>query len=101
MSALTVATEEPQGGLGGAMLLRALVEMEQVNPDGCVVLRAIRDNARAIVDFEFIFSNDVESMRHVQPGLLVGRRLSEAAHHLGPVADVRHRHGQAELQCRV
>jgi two-component system, NtrC family, sensor kinase len=65
-------------GLGRATLLRALVELEQVNPDGCVVLRAIRDSARAIIDFEFIFSNDVESMKRVQPGLVVGRRLSEA-----------------------
>ncbi|HYO56776.1 ATP-binding protein [Archangium sp.] len=79
MSALTVEGQEPQQeGLGAAILLRALVEMEQVNPDGCVVLRAIRDSARTIVDFEFIFSNDVESMQRVQPGLVVGRRLSEA-----------------------
>src|SRR5690242_18451324 len=79
MSALTIEGQEPQQeGLGAAVLLRALVEMEQVNPDGCVVLRAIRDSARTIIDFEFIFSNDVESMQRVQPGLVVGRRLSEA-----------------------
>jgi signal transduction histidine kinase/CheY-like chemotaxis protein len=59
-------------------LLRSLVEMEQVNPDGCVVLRAIRDSTRTIVDFEFIFSNDVEAMKRIQPELVVGRRLSEA-----------------------
>ncbi|WPB77652.1 ATP-binding protein [Archangium violaceum] len=79
MSPVTLEGEEPQQkGMGAATLLRALVEMEQINPDGCVVLRAIRDDARSIVDFEFIFSNDVESMQRLQPGLVVGRRLSEA-----------------------
>jgi len=76
----TLMQEEDDGhqGLGRATLLRALVELEQINPDGCVVLRAIRDQDRVITDFEFIFSNDVESMKLVQPGLVVGRRLSEA-----------------------
>jgi signal transduction histidine kinase/CheY-like chemotaxis protein len=79
MSAWSREGKQPQQkGLGAAILLRALVEMEQLNPDGCVVLRAIRDSSQVIVDFEFIFSNDVESMQRVQPGLVVGRRLSEA-----------------------
>jgi two-component system, NtrC family, sensor kinase len=76
------------------MLLRSLVEMEQVNPDGCVVLRAIRDSTRTIVDFEFIFSNDVEVMKRLQPGVLVGRRLSEAV----PEAM---RSGRFAIFCRV
>lgn len=79
MSALTIEGEEPQQkGLGAGVMLRALVEIEQLDPDGCVVLRAIRDSAKAIVDFEFIFSNEVEAIHRVQPGVLVGRRLSEA-----------------------
>jgi two-component system, NtrC family, sensor kinase len=79
MAAVNVEGEESQQkGVGAATLLRTLVELEQVNPDGCVVLRAIRDSSTTIIDFEFIFSNDVESMQRVQPGLVVGRRLSEA-----------------------
>ncbi|OJH39472.1 ATP-binding protein [Cystobacter ferrugineus] len=70
--------DDVQQALGRATLLRALVELEQANPDGCVVLCAVRDEAQDIVDFECIFSNDVDVMKRVCPGLVVGRRLSEA-----------------------
>ncbi|WNG25125.1 response regulator [Cystobacter fuscus] len=79
MPALRRGGDDGQLTLGRATLLRALVELEQGNPEGCVALGAVRDEAQALVDFEFIFSNDADVLKRVCPGLVVGRRLSEAA----------------------
>ncbi len=70
--------EDSRRGMDAATLLRALVELERVSPDGCVVLRTIRDSSGDIVDFEFLFANNFEANNLTRPGVVVGRRLSEA-----------------------
>jgi signal transduction histidine kinase/CheY-like chemotaxis protein len=63
------------GGTGvDAPLLEALAEMEESWPEGCLLLRPVRDAAGAVVDFECLYANRLvggEAMR--------GRRLSEVA----------------------
>ncbi|HEX8823434.1 MAG TPA: histidine kinase dimerization/phospho-acceptor domain-containing protein, partial [Archangium sp.] len=59
MSVVTNLTHPPiatSEGKGDA-LLSALLEVERASPDGCTVMRAVRDAAGVIVDFEWVFAN--------------------------------------------
>ncbi|MFP2903625.1 hypothetical protein ACLESD_00830 [Pyxidicoccus sp. 3LFB2] len=42
---------------GADMLLSALEEAERDQPEGCMVLRAVRDSGGAITDFEWLWAN--------------------------------------------
>ncbi len=66
----------PEGD--GDALLSALAEVERASPDGCLVLRALRDGTGAIVDFEWVFANpSADRMMAHFGGPLVGRRMLE------------------------
>ncbi|MET0402007.1 MAG: ATP-binding protein [Cystobacter sp.] len=57
-------------------LLRALAEVECVSPDGCLVLYAVRDESRALLDFECVFSNAAMArLPRGRGGLLPGQCL--------------------------
>jgi len=60
----------------GDALLSALAEVERTSPDGCLVLRAVRDEAGAIVDFEWVFLNaTAERMTDKLCGARLGLRF--------------------------
>jgi signal transduction histidine kinase/ActR/RegA family two-component response regulator len=67
-------TARPEGD--GDALLSALAEVERASPDGCLVLRAVRDEAGAITDFEWVFTNaTADRMMSAFSGPLLGRRM--------------------------
>ena len=67
-------TARPEGD--GDALLSALAEVERASPDGCLVLRAVRDEAGAITDFEWVFTNaTADRMMNAFSGPLLGRRM--------------------------
>jgi signal transduction histidine kinase/ActR/RegA family two-component response regulator len=59
---------------GEGPLLQALEEMEECWPEGCLVLRAVRDAAGAVEDFECLYAN-----RAAGGGAVRGRRMREVA----------------------
>ncbi|ATB30571.1 hybrid sensor histidine kinase/response regulator [Melittangium boletus] len=60
----------------GDALLSALAEVERSSPDGCLVLRSIRDEAGALVDFEWVFLNaTAERMTDQLCGARLGLRF--------------------------
>ncbi|WP_426756407.1 ATP-binding protein [Myxococcus sp. Y35] len=59
-------------------MLAALEEAERQQPEGCMVLRALRDAAGAVVDFQWAWANPAaaRALGHV-PEALRGQRLRE------------------------
>ncbi len=68
----------------GDALLSALAEVERGSPDGCTVMRAVRDAAGVLVDFEWVFANAPAERLLLNgiEGSIHGKRLLE----LFPVA---------------
>jgi signal transduction histidine kinase/ActR/RegA family two-component response regulator len=64
----------PEGD--GNALLSALAEVERASPDGCLVLRSVRDETGAITDFEWVFTNAAaDRMLSAIAGPLLGQRM--------------------------
>ncbi|QDE87732.1 hybrid sensor histidine kinase/response regulator [Myxococcus xanthus] len=61
------------------VLLVALEEAERHQPEGCMVLHAVRDAAGALVDFQWAWANPAgaRALGHAAPESLKGRRLRE------------------------
>ncbi|WNZ62609.1 PAS domain-containing protein [Myxococcus sp. MxC21-1] len=61
------------------VLLVALEEAERHQPEGCMVLHAVRDAAGALVDFQWAWANPAgaRALGHAAPESLRGRRLRE------------------------
>ncbi|RKH99855.1 PAS domain S-box protein, partial [Corallococcus praedator] len=61
-------------------LLAALEEAEREHPEACMVLRAVRSDAGAIIDFEWLWANPAaaRALGH-GPEFLRGRRLGEVS----------------------
>jgi signal transduction histidine kinase/ActR/RegA family two-component response regulator len=56
-------------------LLRSLIDLERSSPDGCLVLRALREDGK-LVDFEWVFVNAfADRMLFPVVGHVMGRRL--------------------------
>ncbi|MBJ6760470.1 PAS domain-containing protein [Myxococcaceae bacterium JPH2] len=77
------------------VLLRALEESEAHDPEGCMVLRAVRDGGGRISDFEWLWANPTAARALGRaPESLRGRRLREVSSEHGLA-------GRMELLCRV
>ena len=63
----------------GDALLSALAEVERASPDGCTVMRAVRDGAGVLVDFEWVFANAPAErlLMSRSGGKVLGRRMLE------------------------
>jgi len=63
----------------GDALLSALAEVERASPDGCTVMRAVRDGAGVLVDFEWVFANAPAErlLMRRSGGKVLGRRMLE------------------------
>jgi signal transduction histidine kinase/ActR/RegA family two-component response regulator len=63
----------------GDALLSALAEVERASPDGCTVMRAVRDGAGVLVDFEWVFTNAPAErlLMGRSGGKVLGRRMLE------------------------
>ena len=60
----------------GEALVSALAEAEHLSPDGCLLLRSVRDDTGALVDFECRYANDsVARLLRWRHGALLGQRL--------------------------
>ncbi|QSQ21055.1 PAS domain-containing protein [Pyxidicoccus parkwayensis] len=65
---------------GSDVLLSALEEAERHQPEGCMVLRAVRDGSGRITDFEWIWANPAAARAlGCSPETLRGRRLREVS----------------------
>ncbi|MCY1017755.1 ATP-binding protein [Pyxidicoccus sp. MSG2] len=65
---------------GADVLLSALEEAERCQPEGCMVLRAVRDPGGAITDFEWLWANPAAARALGRsPEMLRGRRLREVS----------------------
>jgi PAS domain S-box-containing protein len=65
---------------GADVLLTALEEVERQQPEGCMVLRAVRDASGAITDFEWLWANPAAARTLGRtPEALRGRRLKEVS----------------------
>lgn len=65
---------------GSDVLLTALEEAERYQPEGCMVLRAVRDAGGAITDFEWLWANPAAARALGRsPETLRGRRLREVS----------------------
>jgi signal transduction histidine kinase/ActR/RegA family two-component response regulator len=63
----------------GDALLSALAEVERASPDGCTVMRAVRDGGGVLVDFEWVFANAPAErlLMGRSGGKVLGRRMLE------------------------
>jgi signal transduction histidine kinase/ActR/RegA family two-component response regulator len=81
MSAVINPTLRPLAALEakGDALLSALAEVERASPDGCTVMRAVRDGAGVLVDFEWVFANAPAErlLMSRSGGKVLGRRILE------------------------
>ncbi|MCE9668818.1 ATP-binding protein [Myxococcus stipitatus] len=78
------ATDSRQPRAGADTLLAALEEAERHDSEGCMVLLAVRDDAGAIVDFEWLWANPAAAQAlRLGPEPLKGRRLGELPSGLG------------------
>ena len=63
----------------GAALLSALAEVERTSPDGCMVLRSLRDPSGVVADFEWVFLNaTAERLFSRLGGARQGQRMLES-----------------------
>ncbi|WP_164011458.1 ATP-binding protein [Pyxidicoccus trucidator] len=73
-------TSQRSPASGADMLLSALEEAERDQPEGCMVLRAVRDSDGSITDFEWLWANPAAARSLGRsPEMLRGRRLREVS----------------------